>query len=111
LAQSHSFIGLFGIGLSRESVLEIQEQSQAFYKKSFFTGTIGLGYLIIFVSCFEYEISYVTKKEMLGPHDFVVVGVAFIMTGILVKAHGIMKYLIREKLEQKDSSNPAQPDR
>jgi NhaP-type Na+/H+ or K+/H+ antiporter len=91
--------------LPEKSKLKIKKESETFYKKSFFKGSIGVGYLMILLSSFAYLGSYSTNRKIDPPDNLVIIGLVFIMIGISVKTHGILRYLIKEKLEQKDTSN------
>ena len=60
---------------------------------------------MILLSSFAYLGSYSTNRKIDPPDNLVIIGLVFIMIGISVKTHGILRYLIKEKLEQKDTSN------
>jgi hypothetical protein len=91
--------------LSEEFKKELLEQSQISYRKSFFAGCNGLGYFLVLISISTYMISYSDKSIGDMPVNFPIYGVVLIMIGILVKTHGLLRYLIKEKLEQRKSSD------
>jgi hypothetical protein len=91
--------------LSKATKAMILEQANIFYTKGFSGAFIFLGYFCIFIFCFKYFIVYSSHIGTLMTENFVFWGISFIAFGVLSKTYGILRYLIKEKLEQANTAD------
>ncbi len=76
---------------------EIAEEAKKHYKKSFWSGCIGFGYLAIFsyiLLWFSMGHSKPELRRLINPVPF---GMALIGLGLLAQIHGYLKFFIAER--------------
>ncbi len=99
----HYFLEKYIIPLDKISMQkkeEIIKNGNEYYKKGFFSGVVGLGYLMLFF----YYTSYFSSIESPIKAGIVPLALFFVILGTMAKAKGILLFLVNEYNEKPENT-------
>ena len=89
----YAFIPLKSVGPLERGILE--KKMEQYYSKGTFAGCVSFGYLLVFFYVAEWFLD--SGKSPIHFHNFAWTGVAFIVTGLLARLHGLLRFLLLER--------------